>query len=345
MLWIVLPVVALAMMASIQAICAKRDARKFPPPGAMIPGAGGALHVFGQGSGRSVVVLESGISASSLNWTLVQPQVAAFATTYSYDRAGLGWSGPGGACSLEKIATDLHALLCGLKAPPPWILVGHSFGGYIVRYFARRFAGEVAGVVLVDPLTPEEWVRPTREQRRILRKGIWLARLGAALAAVGVVRGCLWLLQRGRVEAPRRVLGWFGANASRTGRRLVGEVTKLPPEVLPLIAAHWSSPRSFWTMARYIQALPSCARELEGCDIPPHLPVTVLSGAHQPAERLAEHQALAAHSQHGQHVFAARSGHWIQFDEPELVAQAIREMALRTALDRYRNASDISVSR
>jgi pimeloyl-ACP methyl ester carboxylesterase len=79
-------------------------------------------------------------------------------------------------------------------------------------------------------------------------------------------------------------------------------------------------------MARYIQTLPACAAEVSGIDVPAHIPVTVISGAHQPPVRMAEHKAIAAHSLHGRHIVAAKSAHWVHLDQPELIEQVFREM-------------------
>jgi pimeloyl-ACP methyl ester carboxylesterase len=318
----------LALAALAQLICSRRDARKFRPPGSLIKVPGGQIHVRQAGTGRPAVVLESGIAASSLNWSLLQPRLADCTATYSYDRAGFGWStSQSKQCSLAKMSDDLHKLVTALELPQPYVLVAHSFGAYIVTAFAQRFPEELAGVVLVDPLTPQEWIKPDREQRWRLLRGVWFSRAGGVLASVGAVRVCLWLLQRGSRKAPRGVLRMFGRTATETVERILRELAKLPPEVVRLIRARWSTPKFFWTMAAYIRALPACAAELEGCAIPAQVPVTVLSGSHQPAVRLDEHAAIAARSQHGQQVLAPKGAHWIHLDQPELVVQAVREMA------------------
>jgi pimeloyl-ACP methyl ester carboxylesterase len=320
--------VTLALMALVQAICARSDARKFPPPGRLVDIPAARMHVRQSGEGRPSVVLEAGIAASSLSWSMVQPMLAASTTTYSYDRAGFGWStSESKGCSLTKIADDLHALLAALEVRAPYIVVAHSFGSYIVTAYAQRYAGELAGIVLVDPLTPEEWVMPNREQRWTLRRGVWFSRAGGALASVGVLRVCLWLLERGSREAPRGVLKMFGAKATETVERILRELAKLPPEVVRVIRARWSTPKFFWSMAAYIQAVPECAAEIQARFIPASIPVTVLSGAHQPEVRLREHAAIAARSVRGRHVMADKSAHWIHLDQPELVAEAVREMA------------------
>jgi pimeloyl-ACP methyl ester carboxylesterase len=317
----------IALSAFVQQVCARIDARKYPPPGRLVDIDGARMHVRQSGEGHLAVVLEAGIAASSLNWSLAQPLLAAFTTTYSYDRAGFGWSvSENSTCSLTRMADDLHALLARLEVPAPYVLVAHSFGGYIVTAFAQRYASELAGVVLVDPLTPEEWVQPSRAQRWVLRRGVWFSRAGGVLASVGVLRACLWLLQRGSREAPRGVLRLFGGQATETVERILRELAKLPPDVVRLIRARWSTSRFFWTMAAYIRAVPRCAAELKGSVIPAQVPVTVLSGAHQSEVRLQEHAAIAARSARGRHVMAGNSAHWIHLDQPELLAQAVREM-------------------
>ena len=107
----------------------------------------------------------------------------------------------------------------------------------------------------------------------------------------------------------------------------MGELSKLPPPTVRLIRERWSNGKFFWTMARYIQSLPACAAEASCCDIPAHIPVTVISGAHQPAVRMAEHKAIAAHSLHGKHMVAANSAHWVHLDQPELIVEAYCEIA------------------
>jgi pimeloyl-ACP methyl ester carboxylesterase len=127
-------------------------------------------------------------------------------------------------------------------------------------------------------------------------------------------------------HSPRRVLGGFGANAKDTVERILGELAKLPPGTVRLIRERWGHPKFFLIMARYIQALPACAAEVSGCDIPSHIPVTVISGAHQPGRRIAEHKAIAAHSLRGRHLIAGKGAHWVHLDDPGLIVQALREM-------------------
>jgi pimeloyl-ACP methyl ester carboxylesterase len=223
------------------------------------------------------------------------------------------------------MAEDLHRMLIQLEVPVPYILVAHSFGAYILLSYAQRFSSEIAGLVLVDPLTPEEWINPTRAQRRRLRRAAWLSRVGGVLAAVGLVRLCLWLFRTDHEHIPTHVR--FARRVTRTGKRILGEITKLPTNVRRVIRVHWSRPRLFRALANQIQALPKCAVEIARHPLPSQIPVTVISGIHQPPERLAEQAAMANRSLHGKHIMAGKSAHWIHFDEPELVVDAVREIA------------------
>jgi pimeloyl-ACP methyl ester carboxylesterase len=336
MTFVMIAVVVLGLQAIAQAICSRRDTLKFPPPGQLVSTTGGPLHALLMGTGQPVALLEAGISNSCLNWSLVQPQLAAFTTAYGYDRAGLGWSPAHGRQCLPLImAVDLHAMLKRLEVPAPYILVAHSFGAYVLLAYAQHFANdssiegsdEIAGVVLVDPLTPEEWMQPTAAQRFRIFRAVWFTRAAGVLAALGVARFFLWLLQIGDREPSRSLR--IAARATQTSRRILSELTKLPLQVRRLIRVHWSSPKFFWTMANQIQSLPRCAREVAGCSIPPHIPVTVISGVQQPPDILASHAALANRSLQGKHIMASKSAHWIQFDEPELVVEAVREIAMK----------------
>jgi pimeloyl-ACP methyl ester carboxylesterase len=322
-------VAVLVLQALAQFLCVRVDGRKFSAPGTIVNTSRGSMHVRQMGSGGPVIVLEAGIAASSLNWSILQPQLAEFAATYSYDRPGFGWSAQRRRkCTLQEKSDDLHAVVTALNPPAPYVLLGHSFGALILRVYAQRFSEELAGIILIDPLTPEEWIKPDGSQRRQLRRGVWFSRAGAALGCIGVVRFCLWLLvQRGNNTVPRRVLGLFGGKASETGLRIVGELAKLPPETVRLVRERWSQGRFFLTMSRYIQALPATSAEASRFQIPAHIPITVISGAHQLPVRLAEHQAIAAHSLRGKHFIAEKSAHWVHLDQPELIVEAFCEMA------------------
>jgi pimeloyl-ACP methyl ester carboxylesterase len=118
-----------------------------------------------EGGGNPPVILESGFTGGFYPWGPVQTEVAKQTLTLSYERAGLGRSTPGPEPrSAEQIARELHALLAAKAIAPPYILVGHSAGGLFVRVFAHLYPQEVAGLVLIDPATEEDYERIQKDK-------------------------------------------------------------------------------------------------------------------------------------------------------------------------------------
>ena len=288
------------------------------------------MHLIDNFGSGPPVVFESGISATCLNWTQVRAEVEGFARACTYDRAGLGWSDAATSPRTTSVLVDeLHALLKGAGISPPYILVGHSFGGMIVRAYAARYRDRVAGLVLVDPLSPGEWLSISPAQARMLRFGVKLSRRGAVLARIGIVRASLGLLMSGGRLVPQLVARLSSGRGESVISRLVGEVRKMPPETWPMVRAHWCQPKSFEGMAAHLESLPASAQEAAAMGDAEGIPITVLSAANSTPEQLEERDALARRSPRGQHIIARKSGHWIQLDEPELVVQAIREMTTK----------------
>ncbi len=112
------------------------------------------------GTGQPGVLLEAGHTEGSGTWTSVQSRVASFTRVCSYDRAGLGRSDPDSRGRFRQgrdVVADLHGVLVGADEPGPWVLVGHSLGGALVRLYAASYPGETAGLVLVDAVHEREF--------------------------------------------------------------------------------------------------------------------------------------------------------------------------------------------
>lgn len=158
-----LAAVAALVGALYQQIGSRLDARRSPEPGKLVDIGGRKLKLCCtgrlQGPGTPTVILESGLGGFLQEWQgRIQPQIAQFTRVCSYDRAGYGGSDSGPTPRISShIAADLHALLAAAGERPPYVLVGHSFGGYIVRVFNGRYPGEVAGMVLVDSVQEDEY--------------------------------------------------------------------------------------------------------------------------------------------------------------------------------------------
>ncbi len=320
---------ALLLVAGVvyQITGAWRDRRRFPPPGRIVRFNHRRMHIHETGGGTPTVVFESGMGASCLSWTLVQPQVAQFTRAVSYDRAGHGWSDPAPKPrTAQQIALELHTLLDATGVPGPYVLVGHSFGGYVNRAFAHLYRNEVVGMVLVDSVHPAEWENPTPEQCRMIVVGLRYAWIAAWLARLGLVRFCLARLARG---SPR--LGWAAVSAFAVGtaaaaQRIAGEIRKLPAPILPIVRALWSQPKNFMSLEQHVAALPVSAAQAAAMSSLGDLPLVVLSGDHHGAPYNDWQRDLAQLSSRGQQLVASDSGHWIHLDRPELVVRAIREV-------------------
>ena len=333
-----------------QWVGAARDTRRFPPPGRMVDVGRGRLHIsiaapqpdlrqaqvapsLSRGGaayvlpGTPTVVFDAGISASSLSWLKVAPRVSEFARAVSYDRSGLAWSDRTHApVSARSLAAELRVLLREAAVPPPYVLVAHSFGTFVVRAFASEFPGDVAGVVLVDPIFPAEWLNMTPAEQRRLRGGVFLSRVGAVLASVGFVRLFLDLLVRGSRTGPRRAARMFGSEAAALLTRLVLQVRKLPEDAWPAMRAHWSRPRAFLAMADHLGSLRRSAEEIAAANPIGDVPLVVLTAGSQPEAVRAEQARIAAQSPRGTQIVVADAGHWILIDEPDVVVDAVRRV-------------------
>ena len=169
--WIGRAVLALTVLAFLfgcfgaiyQIVGDWRDINRFPQRGKSVQAGLVKLNLNCTGHGSLTVILDSGSGIPAVGWIKVQPEVAEFARVCSYDRAGYGWSesGPEPRTSLQ-IAKELKVLLDAAGEKGPYLLVGHSFGGFNIRVFTGQYPKEVAGMVLVDATSEGEEERIER---------------------------------------------------------------------------------------------------------------------------------------------------------------------------------------
>jgi pimeloyl-ACP methyl ester carboxylesterase len=309
-------VVAAAILgATYQRLSEIADLKRYRPPGQLIDIGGRRLHLLCAGSAPGpTVVIEAGSAGDSTLWEDMVRRVSAFAHVCTYDRAGLGWSDPVSASqTIDDRAADLRSLLTAASVPGPFVLVGHSYGGYIVRRFAADFPADVAGVVLID--ASEEALAYTPEGLRDVDKTGWYEwRLG-------------WLVRLG---------------VMRLGVLLFPEhfdpVKGVPADVRGLMTALYLRASRHFARADEMESyekVPMTWRTAHGFGLLGHTPLAVVSRGADSFPLWHEAQLrLTSLSTVSTHIVAENSGHVIQFSEPWLIVSAIRRV-----LDQFAEAA------
>jgi pimeloyl-ACP methyl ester carboxylesterase len=293
---------ALASAGAIyQRIQYSRDRRMNPPPGQLVDVGGYRMHLDCIGEGSPTVVLDSGLSDSSLSWYKVQPEVARFTRVCSYDRAGVGWSEPSPYPRNSGVfAEELHTLLHDARINGPFILVGHSMGGYDVRIFASRFPSEVAGLVLVDSTHPDyarvlpELRTSSEKWRRDLRRQEFLMPFGVP-----------------------RLMGWCGDGPSEIQAQVRTIECNVPRlrEAIAESASMWDESAARVRETGPFGVLPLIVISED----PKH--VTVALAPFEEGQ-----QSLASLSSNSVRITAIGSGHQIQRERPDIVILAIKQL-------------------
>jgi pimeloyl-ACP methyl ester carboxylesterase len=162
--WMVAPVVAVLGLAAVGAVfedvAVVRDQHTYAGPGRSYDVGGHRLYLDCRGHGSPTVVLFNGLGEVSASWARIVPRVDATTRVCAYDRAGQGWSGDvDGAQDGVTAAGDLHMLLKVAGEQGPFVLVGHSIGGTFALTYAARYPGQVAGMVLLDSSSPEQFTK------------------------------------------------------------------------------------------------------------------------------------------------------------------------------------------
>jgi pimeloyl-ACP methyl ester carboxylesterase len=173
---------------AVHAILTRQEKKHLLPPGRMIGVNGHMMHICASGSGGPTVVLETGASGYFGAWEWVQEEVGKHTRVVSYDRAGLGFSEKAsGKRDAASIARDLRALLEQSGEKPPYILVGHSYGGLLVMAFANLYPEQTGGLVLVDPSHPDQLTR-SPELRKSMQNFRNFFHVASAASHFGVMR-------------------------------------------------------------------------------------------------------------------------------------------------------------
>jgi pimeloyl-ACP methyl ester carboxylesterase len=285
------------------------------PLGKLVDIGGRKLHLHCTGMGSPTVIVENGSSGFSIDWSLVQPQVASFTRICTYDRAGFAWSDPGPEINtVEETMDDLYLLLRTASIPPPYILVGQSIGGLYVRAYQRRHPGDVVGMVLVDA-TPEEDAHYLANGKDKVGIEMTYDEMKGAYAP-------LLLKPAPTPELPNEVEEPIDRLPPDLQRDRMWAWRKFDREYLPDNAHWWISAESwkeeFVALRRARLSTPHVLGDL---------PLVVLRrGRRTDAELNRREAELALMSRRGEERVAPESDHYIHLYQPDLVAKAIRDV-------------------
>lgn len=303
-------VLALAAAGALyENISEARDRRFNPMPGQRVNIGSDErplfMHIYCTGQSTPTVILESGLGDSYLSWRSVQPRIATFTRVCSYDRAGIGYSDPGPRPRTSAvIAEELHTLLEKANISGPYVLVGHSAGGFVVRLFAAAHSAQVSGMVLVDSSHPDQENRFPLEVKNMEQSWGREAEFLAYTTPLGVPR----LLGLCDEEAIQRA-----ADCNfHTARESYEELRALPSSTHQAAASG------------SLGDLPLIVLSHDPDKPSSELPADLAKPTNEAWQKMQEE--LAHLSTRGTQVVVRNTAHYIQIDRPDAVVDAIQNV-------------------
>jgi pimeloyl-ACP methyl ester carboxylesterase len=289
-------------------------AQNLPPaPGKLFDvGQGRRLHLICGGDGSPTIVFEAGLPGFAIDFTLVQRELQKTNRVCTYDRAGSGWSDPLPANALPDEANDLHALLAAAREKAPFVLVGASRGGLLIRDYLAKYPDEVAGLVFMDPATEDRMFAVVGKQ------SIAIAEMTA---------------EQMRSTIPARTV--------RIPRRPVQQgapFDALPPELYKqrlLLEERWIAalpqtltPEQLGRIQERERVFLASLLATRKAGLPfGKRPTIVMSSGNNPNPlRDAAHKALASLSSNSRRMVIAGAGHEIHLFQPRAVVNAINDV-------------------
>jgi pimeloyl-ACP methyl ester carboxylesterase len=304
-------IIILTVVTAAAGLFAKRQlARQNLPPGQWTDINYYSLHIYCTGEGSPTVILEAGMNDFYVTWAKVQPEIARSTRVCSYDRAGLGWSQPSPNPRTSTVmAEELHSLLRNTGIEGPYILVGHSLGGIVIRDFARQYPNQVAGMVLVDSAHEEQTSRlPFLKDSA--DELVAQFRTLSLLSSSG-------LMALSPATIPNR---GFPEGAYRQYQAVLAATDYFHGAIAETTAFYSDSP----------QPKPASLGDLPLVVLSHGLPEAAGEGSAQQLRYEQEwtkmQKELAGLSSNSKQIIAEKSGHNVQLDQPELVIASILEL-------------------
>jgi pimeloyl-ACP methyl ester carboxylesterase len=318
-------VVVVAGGSGYEAFARHQAASDYPPRGRMIDIGGRSIHLDCRGTGSPTVVFEAGYGVTgSLTWDLVHDQIATTTRACAYDRAGIMWSDPKGSPqSGDAIAEDLHATLAAAGEKGPFLLVAHSMGGPYATIYTKKYPSQVAGLVLVDASHPDQ------DQR-------FSAALHEPMATA----------EESKAPASQRIpadLAWTGVVRLMPATIVTGGDTAFPADVVAKALAYL--PTSASSTLDEQDAFRETNKEAGTFREFGNRPMVVLCAGHPASDKELEASGAtrkyhdtqesvwkalqgeeASWSTRGRLVLVPDSGHYVQFDRPDVVIAAVRDV-------------------
>ena len=300
---------------------ARNQARKaYPAPGRLVDiGGGRHIQIDCRGQGGPTVVFESGLDTlGSLSWDAVHDKVAQTTRACAYSRAGVMWSDPAPRpFSATHVAQDLHAALAAVGEKGPYVLVGHSLGGPYLMTFVGLYGGDVAGVVLVDASHPDQIDRLRAAGGQGVSAQLAQAKLAGALAWTGIVRAVTSQSPPVPPTAPAAIRGPAAAWLPQTLGAPIDETQGLVDTLATAGRTRQLGDRPLVVLTHGAETSPEVLKAQK------------VTAQQDRAMTLAWQRMQgeeARWSTHSRHQIVADASHYIQFDRPDVVVAAVREV-------------------
>ena len=316
---VIVGLIVVVVLAGViyEQIMRARAKSEFPVQGRLLDIGGRRMQIDCRGTGTPTVVFEAGLDTiGSLSWSAVQDAVAATTRACAYSRAGVMWSEPRTQkFEPDGVARDLHALLAAAGEHAPYVMVGHSLGGPYIMTFTRLYPQEVAGLVFVDASHPDQIKRLNQAIGKEMDRGTGMLKTANALSWTGITR--LISSQSEDGSAPRQArLGSTAYISSSIGAALeegesldatlaaAGQLRQLGDRPIVVLTATKPLPTA---VLKTVQMTPEQGQRMQ-------------------AEWKLLHDDEASWSHHSRHELVPEATHYIQFDKPDVVITAVKEV-------------------